>query len=183
MLTDIHRLLTSIHSVLPSILLYLWICWMYLVAFFIFLFWIIHLTKHADQFWLLQAELFRRFKEKNPDCKIGMRMFEMLKPFFCRRLKDRYTYYYEYHVPISYLKDALNYMRSQALGCMVQVATVYAISVPEAITLVGAAWLHITRSKVWHNCGSLFCVQSQQMQFFIKGNAWWEPVRHVEWGS
>ena len=116
MLTDIHRLLTSIHSVLPSILLYLWICWMYLVAFFIFLFWIIHLTKHADQFWLLQAELFCRFKEKNPDCKIGMRMFEMLKPFFCRRLKDRYTCCYEYHVQISFLKDALNHMRSQDFG-------------------------------------------------------------------
>ena len=40
----------------------------------------------------------------------------MLKPFFCRRLKDRYTCCCEYHVQMTFLKDALNHMRSRAFG-------------------------------------------------------------------
>lgn len=40
----------------------------------------------------------------------------MLKPFFCRRLKDRYTCCCEHHVQMSFLKDTLNHMRSRAFG-------------------------------------------------------------------
>lgn len=82
----------------------------------IFLFEFIYLCQRTDQIWILQVELFHRFKEKHPDCMIGMRMFEMLKPFFCRRLKDRYTCCCEYHVQMSFLKDTLNHMRSRAFG-------------------------------------------------------------------
>ena len=86
------------------------------IAICIFLFGFNYPSTHTDQMWILEVELFHRFKEKHPDYKIGMQIFEMLKPFFCRRLKDRNTCCCKYHVQMSFLKDALNHMRSHAFG-------------------------------------------------------------------
>ena len=64
--------------------------------------------------FLMQMELFRRFKQCHPLVRVQLRKFESLKPYFIKRLKDRFTCCCIYHVQMSYLKDAVNYIRHKS---------------------------------------------------------------------
>ena len=64
----------------------------------------------------IQAELYQRFKDANPDVGIWLCAFESKKPYFVQKLKDRLTCCCIYHVKMSYLKEVVNHMRSQAFG-------------------------------------------------------------------
>ena len=61
-------------------------------------------------------ELYRRFQTQHRDIKISLRCFEGLKPWFVRKLKDRYTCCCIAHVQMIYLKEALNNMRQSKTG-------------------------------------------------------------------
>lgn len=61
-------------------------------------------------------ELFLNFKEQYPEIVIRQRAFEYMKPYFVRKLRDRYTCCCISHVQMSFLKDAINHMRSSVFG-------------------------------------------------------------------
>lgn len=67
-------------------------------------------------FACLQVEFFLHFQRIHPDVKIGQRTFEKLKPYFVRKLKDRYTCCCITHIQMSFLRDALNQIRQGSLG-------------------------------------------------------------------
>lgn len=61
-------------------------------------------------------ELYKRFQAQHPRLRISLRSFEGLKPFFVRKLKDRYTCCCIAHVQMMFLRDAFNHMRQQSFG-------------------------------------------------------------------
>lgn len=64
----------------------------------------------------MQVEFFLAFKESHPQVQIRQRAFEKLKPYFLRKLQDRYTRCCIMHVQMSFLRDALNHSRQVAKG-------------------------------------------------------------------
>ena len=62
----------------------------------------------------LQVELYLRFKRKYVAIQISQRCFESMKPFFVRKLRDRYTCCCIVHVQMIFLKEAVNHMRTQS---------------------------------------------------------------------
>lgn len=64
----------------------------------------------------MQVEFFLAFKQSHPEVQIGQRAFEKLKPYFVRKLRDRYTCCCITHVQMSFLRDALNHSRQVAKG-------------------------------------------------------------------
>lgn len=61
-------------------------------------------------------ELYKRFKSTYPAVKLSLRSFETLKPFFVRKLKERYTYCCIYHIQMVYFKNDFNQMRQNKFG-------------------------------------------------------------------
>ncbi|MCO5594162.1 hypothetical protein L7F22_048185 [Adiantum nelumboides] len=59
-----------------------------------------------------QVELYLRFKTKYADIYISQRCFESMKPFFVRKMRDRYTCCCIVHVQMTFLKEAVNHMRT-----------------------------------------------------------------------
>ncbi len=62
----------------------------------------------------MQIELYRKFQTSHPKIIIGQRLFEFLKPFFGKPLKDRNTCCI-YHVKLNELRLALNLLRTKSL--------------------------------------------------------------------
>lgn len=59
-------------------------------------------------------ELYKRFKSTYPPAvRLSLRSFEGLKPFFVRKLKERYTCCCVYHVQMIYFKEVFNQMRQK----------------------------------------------------------------------
>ncbi|MCO5603623.1 hypothetical protein L7F22_057774 [Adiantum nelumboides] len=61
-----------------------------------------------------QVELYLRFKTKYADIQILQRCFKSMKPFFVRKLRDRYNCCCIVHVQMIFLKEAINHMRTQS---------------------------------------------------------------------
>ncbi|MCO5592223.1 hypothetical protein L7F22_046221 [Adiantum nelumboides] len=61
-----------------------------------------------------QVEFYLRFKTKYADIQILQRCFESMKPFFVRKLRDRYTCCCIVHIQMIFLKEAVNHMRTQS---------------------------------------------------------------------
>ncbi len=59
----------------------------------------------------VQNDFFQRFQATYPGIHIGQRLFELLKPFLVKPLKDRNTCYI-YHTELEELRVALNLMRT-----------------------------------------------------------------------
>ncbi|GAQ89961.1 hypothetical protein KFL_005820050 [Klebsormidium nitens] len=68
-------------------------------------------THPAHLLEISQAELYQKFQEDHPEVKIGERSFEVLKPWFVRKLKDRNVCCCKYDVEMRYLLDALRRVR------------------------------------------------------------------------
>ena len=64
----------------------------------------------------MQVEFFLSFKESHPEVNIHQRAFEKLKPYFVRKLKDRYTCCCIAHVQMSFLRDVVNSIRQGSHG-------------------------------------------------------------------
>ena len=67
----------------------------------------------------MQVELYKRFCEEHLEVRISLRCFEGLKPYFVRKLRDRYTCCCIYHVQMIFLKEAMNTLRQRKLEFMV----------------------------------------------------------------
>lgn len=63
-----------------------------------------------------QLEFFTRFKVAHPRCKIGLRAFENLKPYYVRRLTERNTCACKYHAEMVELRLGFNNMRTACRG-------------------------------------------------------------------
>ena len=63
-----------------------------------------------------QLDFHARFREANEQSKVGLRAFELLKPFFVRRLKERNTCACRYHCELAELRLGWNNMRSASKG-------------------------------------------------------------------
>ena len=61
-------------------------------------------------------KLYKRFKSTYLAARLLLRSFEALKPFFVRKLKERYTCCCVYHVQMIYLKETFNQMRQNKFG-------------------------------------------------------------------
>jgi hypothetical protein len=64
----------------------------------------------------VHTKFFLKFHVMHPAITIGQRMFERLKPFFVRRMKDWNTCCYIYHVKIDELWTTFNNMRKAIHG-------------------------------------------------------------------
>lgn len=56
------------------------------------------------------------FKRTHPTVVVSLRCFEALKPYFVRKLKERYTCCCVSHVQMLYFKEAFNQMRQNKFG-------------------------------------------------------------------
>ena len=64
----------------------------------------------------VQLEFHARFREVNEQRVVGLRAFELLKPFYVRRLTERNTCACRYHCEMAELTTGWNNMRSAAKG-------------------------------------------------------------------
>ncbi|KAG0594736.1 hypothetical protein M758_UG104500 [Ceratodon purpureus] len=69
---------------------------------------------HATHY--LQLELHARFREANVQNEVGLRAFELLKPFYIRRLKERNTCACRYYCEMAELRAGWNNMRTATKG-------------------------------------------------------------------
>ena len=63
-----------------------------------------------------QLEFHTRFREANEDKRVGLRAFELLKPYYVRRLKERNTCACLYHCEVAELRVGWNNMRTTNKG-------------------------------------------------------------------
>ena len=63
-----------------------------------------------------QLEFHARFREANEHREVGLRAFELLKPFYVRRLKERNTCACRYHCEMAELRIGWNNMRTATRG-------------------------------------------------------------------
>ena len=63
-----------------------------------------------------QLEFHTRFREANEESSVGLRAFELLKPFYVRRLKERNTCACKYHCEVAELRVGWNNMRTATKG-------------------------------------------------------------------
>ena len=68
---------------------------------------------------LIQTKFFPYFKESHPDVNVHQRAFEKLKPYFVRKLKDRYTCCCITHMQMSFLRDVV--LGNLHMVCMGQI--------------------------------------------------------------
>lgn len=65
---------------------------------------------------LWQLEFHATFREANEERTVGLRAFELLKPFYVRRLRERNTCACRYHCELAELRVGWNNMRSATKG-------------------------------------------------------------------
>ena len=63
-----------------------------------------------------QLEFHARFREANEQSQVGLRAFELLKPYYVRRLKERNTCACGYHCEMAELRTGWNNMRTATKG-------------------------------------------------------------------
>lgn len=72
---------------------------------------------HATHFLTeTQTQLFLRFKESHPECRVKLRAFEKLKPWYVKTLKDQNTCCCVAHVEMDLMREGLNALRDSMRG-------------------------------------------------------------------
>lgn len=111
-------------------------------------------------------ELYNTFKLQHPNMKISLRCFEGLKPWFVRKLKDRYTCCCIVHVQMIFLKEAINHMRQKqgmhGIGC----ACMCAICMSEENPGMCQAFTHLFTS-INKLCESVLCAKPSDCTFHM----------------
>ncbi len=72
-------------------------------------------NKHLQMSCRVQIEFFLRFQDAHPKTIVGQKVFESLKPFFVKTLKDKNTHCCIYHTKMNELRLAFNIMRTRGV--------------------------------------------------------------------
>ena len=74
--------------------------------------WLLSVLMHIHfLFFCLQMEFFLRFQVAFPAVIVGKRSFDLLRPFWVKRMKERNVCCCIYHVEFQELLQGLNYLR------------------------------------------------------------------------
>lgn len=109
-----------------------------------------------------QLEFHTRFREANLGSQVGLRAFELLKPFYVRRLMERNTCTCRYHCEMAELVKGFNNMRTATkgihgrhCGCSCEVCGAPGTALPSSEggpSACHADLSHFTRlTDLWHS--------------------------------
>jgi hypothetical protein len=69
--------------------------------------------------WYVRTKFYKKFQNAHPKSIVGQRVFEYLKSFFVKPLKNKNTCCCVYHVKLNELKLTLNLLRKNNSWCSI----------------------------------------------------------------
>ncbi len=135
---------------------------MFIICYFFRLMWVF--------FVILQLDFYTQFAKAHPNCIVGLRAFEKLKPYYVRRLKECNTCACKYHIEMVELHACFNNMRTlwkEFMELCVCVIVMFAAMIVQAIMLLKECNFLVSLI-----CGCHWCVPKRNLKSNIIHCAW-----------